>query len=101
MKQQIVTLSAEVVITVADNAPEDWISRVSRDDFPYWNHDGSRFTEEQGIEMLAYNASANGVRDANRLDGWGDLEPGMVSMSVTDVFDYDIGVRSTVGGEPA
>ncbi len=28
MKQQIVTLSAEVVITVADDAPEDWISRA-------------------------------------------------------------------------
>lgn len=39
-------------------------------------------TEEQLREHLAYNAIFNGVQDASRLDGWGDLEQGDIVMNV-------------------
>jgi hypothetical protein len=40
-------------------------------------------TEEQLLKHLAYNAIFNGVTDANRLDGWADLERGQITMHVT------------------
>lgn len=39
-------------------------------------------TREQVLEHLAYNASVNGIDDASRLDGWADLERGVVTMHV-------------------
>lgn len=42
-------------------------------------------TESDVIDMWASNALRNGVEDASALDGWGDLERGVVTMRVYDV----------------
>ncbi len=50
-----------------------------------WRMEGiySDITTEDGIwKHLAYNTLVNGVHDASRLDGWGDLEPGDLMVSV-------------------
>ncbi len=78
-----VRVLAEVVVT-AINAPEDWLSRV-RDDFPYKHFDGSPLSEDEGLFMLVDNAVRNGVEDASRLDGWGDLDRGVLTMHVQHV----------------
>lgn len=76
-------MTATVEIETSEAAPSDWLSRVTEADFPYRNMGGAPLTEDEGLEHLAYNALANGVEDASRLDGWGDLERGMVTMLVT------------------
>lgn len=75
-----VDVSARVTIAVADDAPGDVISRGTDEDFPYRIPDAAAV-----LEHLAYNAVANGVEDANRLDGWADLESGVLTMRVEDV----------------
>lgn len=80
-----VTCEATVRIIVSINAPADWLSRVADDDFPYRLVNGGPLMESDGLEMLAYNALRNGVDDASRLDGWADLDRGMVQLQVTDV----------------
>lgn len=80
-----VEVSCSVTIDPADNAPADWLTRVTGSDFPYKQFSGEPFTEQDGLDMLAYNAVSNGVEDASRLDGWGDLERGMLTMRVQDV----------------
>lgn len=82
------TMQCLVVITASDDAPDDWLTRVTRDDFPYWNLDGGRLTEHDGTFMLADNAMRNGVEDASHLDGWGDLERGMVTIEVKYVESF-------------
>lgn len=67
----------EVAIEVSDDAPADWLTRVEGDDFPYRG-----MSQEDGINMLASCCIRLGVEDASRLDGWGDLESGMVTMRV-------------------
>lgn len=41
-------------------------------------------TEEDILQHLAYNAIFNNVTDASRLDGWGDLPKGAITMRVSD-----------------
>jgi hypothetical protein len=41
-------------------------------------------TQDQLLDHLAYNALVNGVTDASRLDGWGDLERGALTMCVRE-----------------
>lgn len=81
----VVEVTASVTITPAEDAPADWLTRVSSGDFPYRSWDGSPLSAEEGLEHLAYNAVANGVEDASRLDGWGDLDAGMLTLRVHDV----------------
>lgn len=76
---------ATVLVHVRDDAPSDWISRVEDEDFPYKNLDHSPLTEDGGLYMLCDNALRNGVEDASRLDGWADIERGMVTLEVLDV----------------
>lgn len=45
-------------------------------------------TREDVLEHFASNAVRNGVEDASRLDGWADLDPGVVTMRV-DTVDLD------------
>lgn len=74
-----------VQIIPDDNAPSDWLSRVTTADFPYkrLTAGGTRpLMRREGLEHLAYNAVANGIEDANRLDGWADLENGALTMRV-------------------
>lgn len=48
-----------------------------------WRNIYYDITSREGVlEHLAYNAIANGVEDASRLDGWADLEPGAITMRV-------------------
>lgn len=84
MNEQI-EMASTVVITASDDAPADWLTRVTRDDFPYRHMDGSALSEREGLEHLAYNAVANGVEDASRLDGWSDLDRGVLTMRVLDI----------------
>lgn len=46
-------------------------------------------TVEQVMEHLAFNCAANGVEDARRLDGWADLEPGVLTMHLDRVVEYE------------
>ncbi|HKY57628.1 MAG TPA: hypothetical protein VJL80_06290 [Aeromicrobium sp.] len=86
MSARTLGVACVVAITVSDDAPSDWLTRVTvPNEFPYWNNDGSPFTEEQGLHMLADNAVRNGVDDASELDGWADLERGMVRLDVSNV----------------
>lgn len=79
-----VECQATVKIIVSDDAPADWLTRVGDWNFPY--RTGTRaMTPDEGKMHLAYNALANGVEDASRLDGWADLPRGVVTLFVTDV----------------
>ena len=85
MSTREVRCEATVLIHVRDAAPADWLSRVGTEDFPYRQMNGDAFTEADGLQMLADNALRNGVDDASRLDGWGDLDRGLVELEVIDV----------------
>lgn len=75
---------ATVLIHVRDDAPADWLARVTAD-FPYKRWNGEPLTEEDGLHMLVDNALRNGIEDASRLDGWGDLDRGVLTLEVIDV----------------
>lgn len=85
MSTREVRCTATVLIHVGATAPTDWLSRVTEPDFPYKRYDGQPFTEDDGLSMLADNALRNGVDDASRLDGWGDLDRNVVQLEVIDV----------------
>ena len=77
------TCEVEVEIRVSSTAPEDTIRRGLTEE---WQRSFSTFdTEDQVLEHLAYNCISNGVEDASRLDGWADLDSGMLTMSVESV----------------
>lgn len=84
-----VRCEATVLVHVRDDVPADWLSRVTTEDFPYSKGNGERFTEADGLRMLADNALRNGVDDASRLDGWGDLDRGVIELEVIDVEVFD------------
>lgn len=46
-------------------------------------------TVEEVMQHLAYNAIANGIEDASRLDGWADLPPDVLTMSVEEVVEWE------------
>lgn len=88
MAEHEIEMVATVVIEAGDNAPADWLTRVGTTDFPYKRELSKGYralTEREGMEHLAYNAVANGVDDASRLDGWADLERGMLTLRVENV----------------
>lgn len=73
-----------VTVEVADDC--DAITRVTGEGGDEWRSHYYNFATEQDVlEHFAYNAIANGVEDANRLDGWADLPDGAVTMLVTEV----------------
>jgi hypothetical protein len=78
-------IRATLRIELREDAPEDWLTRVTQPGFPYARWNGEPMSAADGLKMLAHNAAANGVDDASRLDGWGDLERGMVTLEVCDV----------------
>jgi hypothetical protein len=56
------------------------VDRALEAGFPY------EFKDRNAVlAHLAYNAVANGVEDANRLDGWADLPSGTLTMQIRDV----------------
>lgn len=77
-------LSAEVIFEVADGVN---ITHWMNPDTGQLQHRmGGIYpdiqTEEEVFKHLADNAVFNGVADASRLDGWGDLERGLITMHV-------------------
>lgn len=76
---------ATVLVHIREGAPADWLSRVATRDFPYARWNGEPMSEAEGVKMLADNALRNGVDDASRLDGWGDLDRGVIELEVIDV----------------
>lgn len=38
------------------------------------------------LDHLSYNCINNGVEDANRLDGWADLDRGQLTMEIIDIW---------------
>jgi hypothetical protein len=85
METHEIACEATVRISASDAAPADWLTRVGDADFPYKSLTGQPLTTDEGKAHLAYNALANGVQDASRLDGWADIPRGVVTMDVTDV----------------
>jgi hypothetical protein len=42
-------------------------------------------SEQDVLEMLLWNAAANGIRTASRLDGWADLDRDAAEVDVREV----------------
>lgn len=86
MKPQSVTvsISAELTISINEEAPDDLFSRVMTDEWS--SHFYQFMTEEDIIAHWAHNAAANGVWDVSRLDGWADVPRGTVTFDIDDVF---------------
>jgi len=83
-----VTGVAEVEIRISDNAPDDLFTRMESGDLPA-NLYGT-MNEEEVLRHWAYNAIRNGVYDVSNLDGWADMESGIVILDVTDVDDFSV-----------
>lgn len=103
-----VTFTGEAEITVRDDRV---ILRVTenRDDedhpqgHPNWRRERSYrntlyriSSEEQVLEMLLWNAAANGVREANRLDGWADLDREAAEVHIDSVVIENYAETSAV-----
>lgn len=74
-----------IVIEVREGS--DAVTRVTGPGGAEWReHMYDLYTEDEVFEHWAYNASENGVTDACRLEGWADLEPGEVTMTVTELL---------------
>lgn len=78
-------VSGTLLVHIEDRAPDDIFTRAE-DVKGFQDHlYGDRVRDKQTVlEHWAYNAIFNGVDDASRLDGWGDLERGMVEFRVVD-----------------
>lgn len=86
MSKEITTESTvQVTISIADTAPPDVLSRMWEDPECYESLYG-RMSEDEVLDHLTFNCISNGVEDAKRLDGWADLETGMLTMKVVEVF---------------
>jgi hypothetical protein len=72
---------ADVVVTVRPDAPRDVFTRAQTDQFRDHLYEGLDDVTTV-LEHFASNRIFNGVEDVSRLDGWADLEPGMVTVSV-------------------
>jgi hypothetical protein len=78
----------EVKIRVSANAPDDLFTRMASGDLPaslYGVMDRVRV-----FEHWTYNAIRNGVTDVSQLDGWADMDRGLVTLDVTDVDDFTL-----------
>ena len=84
-RKVLVVGSFALAVTITDDAPADVLERASMPGFPYWQANGQPLTRSQLVDHLAHNALRNGVADLSQLDGWGDLEPGVATMAVTEL----------------
>jgi len=84
---RVITTEAtvQVEITIADNAPTDVFSRMWEDADCYESLYGV-MTEDEVLDHLTFNCIDNWVEDASRLDGWADLEKGMLTMKISEVI---------------
>jgi hypothetical protein len=88
----------EFIVFIAENAPTDIFTRAEDvEEFQKHLYGDSVRDKQTVLEHWAYNATVNNVDDASRLDGWGDLERGMVTFHVvggsTSVVVYREGPR--------
>ena len=75
----------EAVVSVSINDP-DVIERVTGPGGDEWRSRAYNLrTKDDVVRHLAYNAIANGIDRANRLDGWADLPDDAATMVVLDV----------------
>jgi hypothetical protein len=72
----------EVVIHIEDRTPDDLFTRAEAAEFQAALYGDAVKDKETVLAHWAYNAIFNNVQDASRLDGWGDLERGMVEFRV-------------------
>ena len=74
-----VTVEVEVEVVVGD------LTAITRCTENTDNWRGTYYDiqdEDEVLEHFAFNAVANHYRDASRLDGWADLDPGVVTFEV-------------------
>lgn len=85
MSEFMQTVEAEVLVVVDDFLTHDAISRVTGPDGDAWRSTFyDLYTEADVIDHWAYNAIANSVEDACRLDGWADLPRGAVKITIVE-----------------
>lgn len=76
-------LTGTLLVYVEDRAPDDIFTRAEDvENFQRHLYGDSVRDKQTVLKHWAYNATMNGVQDASRLDGWGDLERGMVEFRV-------------------
>lgn len=73
-------ITIKVLILIDESAPGDVISRCQTE--AWRSHFYTLEGTEEIVEHWTFNAVINGVRDVRELEGWGDLEPGMVRLEV-------------------
>lgn len=83
---RVIEVAVECVVRI-EVSDEDAITRVTGLAGDEWREHLYRdvTTEDDVVEHWAYNAVANGVSDASRLDGWTDMDRDAVRMSVDGV----------------
>jgi len=75
-------LSTDVRVDISDDAPADLFTRAETAEFQDSLY-GSEVADREGVlKHWAYNAIVNNVDDPSRLDGWADLERGVVTLYV-------------------
>lgn len=78
-----VQVTAHVRVVIDPSAPADVYTRAETEEFQSSLY-GDEVADRDGVlRHWAYNAIVNNVDDASRLDGWGDLDRGMVTFFVT------------------
>ena len=75
--------TAYVDVEIADDAPSDVLTRMQ--DPEHYEGLYGFMNEDQVLDHWVFNCIANGVEDVSRLDGWGDLDRGMVRVVVGNV----------------
>jgi hypothetical protein len=79
-KTEIVTYEATVQFIIRD---EEAVSRCFTEE---WRTSLYNLPDRDAVlRHWAWNALANGIKDVHYLDGWADLAPGTVTMTVLDV----------------
>lgn len=79
-------VSFEVTVTV--ECPDDqWEDLIVGAAVPDSERNCYGFQDEGDvIRHLAWNRIKNGRFDAHRLDGWGDLDPDVLTMDIEDIW---------------
>lgn len=90
-------LTVRVIVTVADerailrcteNHDEDGQPQPDERGSGGWRNSYYDLRRREDVlDHWTYNAVVNGVRDASELDGWADLERGVVVMSIEGTDD--------------
>ncbi len=84
MSARLIPVTVTVYATVVVDDPEPF-ERVTGPDGDEWR---SRFydlyTDADVAEHLAFNAIANRIHDVSELEGWADVQPGLVRVEIDD-----------------